>query len=396
MPRAGRLPLLAATHVATDLYTGAVPALAPYFASQRHYGYAAVGGVLLAGTLLACVLMPTFGMMSDRYGVPWMLPVGTLAAGLGFGLCGIVHSYPVTCAGVALSGIGVAAYHPVAAKAARAAVGESTHGMGLFSVGGNVGLALGPLLVALVIGLTGLGGTGLLALPGFVMALVYAAVSRRAVSGAPVQRPRRAARVADSPVQDDWPRFRILVAMIVARAIGSVGTGSFVALYLIHEFHRSAVVGSLILEVFSGFGVAGTIFGGWVADRIGRAQTLRLAYLVSPVAMAAIIMSPTIELALLATAVLGFAWFMPFAVQLVLGQDYLPSRPGTASGVTLGFSVTAAGLFTPIVGSIADAYGLAAALWVGCGALLVGLVLSTRLANPSGVPVPASVQVRQA
>ena len=36
----------------------------------------------------------------------------------------------------------------------------------------------------------------------------------------------------------------------------------------------------------------------------------------------------------------GIALNMPFAVLVKLGQDYLPSRPGTAAGVTLGLGVS--------------------------------------------------------
>ena len=381
----GPLGLLTATHVADDFYTGAVPALLPYFATERHFGYAAVGGVLLAGSLLSCVVLPGFGILSDRYRFGWMVAAGMLAAGLGVGLSGLTDHYVLICLAVALSGLGVAAYHPEAAKAARAAAGDSTRGMSLFSVGGNIGLALGPLLVALVVGSTGLAGTSLLAIPAAVMALVYAVARLRVPSVRGLEaRPRAGAGSSSRKAgPDDWRSFRILVAVIIARAIGSVGTGSFVALYLISQFDRSAADGSLILAVFSGFGVVGTLFGGWLADRIGRAEALRMAYLVAPFAMAGIILFPSFELALGATALLGFTWFMPFAVQLVLGQDYLPNRQGTASGVTLGFSITAAGLFTPVLGWVADAYGLAFSLWLGCGALIAGLMFSMLLPNSS-------------
>lgn len=374
----GPLGLLTSTHIVNDFYVGAVPALAPYFAIERGYNYAAVGGVLLAGTLLSCVVMPGFGVLSDRHRLWWMVPGGMLLAGLGVGLAGVTDAYLLVCVAVALSGVGVAAYHPEAAKAARAAAGESTGGMGVFSVGGNIGLTLGPFAVALVVGSLGLGGTAVLAVPAVLMALVYVAARPRprpAVAASPTA----AQASVPAPRTDDWRSFGLLVAVIVARAIGSVGTGSFIALYLIAEFDRSAAEGSAILGLFSGFGVLGTLFGGWLADRIGRVGALRAAYVVAPLAMVGVILLPSYPLGLAAAALVGFAWYMPFAVQLVLGQDYLPNRQGTASGVTLGFSITAAGLFTPVLGSVADAHSLAAALWIGAAALAAGLALALLL-----------------
>ena len=58
MKMRGPLGLLTATHVVNDFYVGAVPALLPYFAIERDYGYAAVGGVLLAATLLSVPSFP--------------------------------------------------------------------------------------------------------------------------------------------------------------------------------------------------------------------------------------------------------------------------------------------------------------------------------------------------
>lgn len=376
----GPLGLLTATHVVNDFYVGAVPALLPYFAAERGYDYAAVGGVLLAGTLLSCVVLPAFGILSDRHRHWWMVPGGMLTAGVGVGLAGLFDSYLVVCLAVALSGVGVSAYHPEAAKTARAVAGESTGGMSVFSVGGNVGLALGPFTVALVIGLTGLGGTAILAAPAVLMAVVYVAARPRERLASDVRaRPVSSGSSLGAGGRDDWRSFGILVGVIVARAIGSVGTGSFIALYLIAEYDLSASQGSLALGVFSGFGVLGTLFGGWLADRVGRVVALRTAYVVAPVAMAGVILMPSYALGVVAAAAVGFAWYMPFAVQLVLGQDYLPNRQGTASGVTLGFSITAAGLFTPVLGAVADARGIDASLWIGAAALLTALVLALLL-----------------
>ena len=45
-----------------------------------------------------------------------------------------------------------------------------------------------------------------------------------------------------------------------------------------------------------------------------------------------------------------------------MGQDYLPSRVGTASGITLGLTVSVGGLFSPLLGTLADHTSLQVAL----------------------------------
>jgi FSR family fosmidomycin resistance protein-like MFS transporter len=54
--------------------------------------------------------------------------------------------------------------------------------------------------------------------------------------------------------------------------------------------------------------------------------------------------------------------YVPFSLQVTLAQDYLPSRVGTASGITLGLTVSIGGLASPILGVLADATTLQAAL----------------------------------
>lgn len=143
-------------HACVDVYQGAVAALVPFFVAERAYSYAAASGVVLAASLLSSVVQPLFGALTDRWAMPWLLPLSALLGGAGVALSGVMGSYALTLAVVAVSGIGVAAYHPEAARAARAASRGSHTAMGWFSLGGNVGFALAPLLVAAVIATGGL------------------------------------------------------------------------------------------------------------------------------------------------------------------------------------------------------------------------------------------------
>src|SRR5580693_475786 len=170
-----RLAFLTSTHVVDDLYQGAVPALLPFLALERHYSYIGLTGITLAATFLASVVQPGFGARTDRYrNLGWLVAAGLLVAGLGIGLSGLGDNYLITWLAVAASGIGVAAYHPEATRTARGLAGDSTQAMSWFSVGGNLGIALGPVIVTSVLLATRLPGTPLLALPAVVMAVVLA------------------------------------------------------------------------------------------------------------------------------------------------------------------------------------------------------------------------------
>jgi MFS transporter, FSR family, fosmidomycin resistance protein len=379
-----RLAFLTSTHVVDDLYQGAVPALLPFLAIERHYSYTGLTGITLAATFLASVVQPGFGALTDRYrNLGWLVAAGLLVAGLGIGLSGLGDNYLITWFAVAASGVGVAAYHPEATRTARGMAGDSTQAMSWFSVGGNLGIALGPVVVTLVLLATRLHGTPLLALPAVVMATVLA-----------VRRPWRAAAAAgrtgggraSAGRADDWRGFARLTVVVVLRSIAYFGVASLLALFAIRHFHASAAVGSAVLTVFIGSGVIGTLSGGWLADHWQRVGVLRLGYGLAAAAVLLVVVAPDLAVLFIAAFTLGIVLFAPFAVQVTLGQDFLPNRIGIASGVTLGLAVSAGGVAAPLFGLLADTYGLPAALGTIAVFPAIACALTLLLRDPRRPP----------
>jgi FSR family fosmidomycin resistance protein-like MFS transporter len=386
-----RLAFLTSTHVVDDLYQGAVPALLPFLAIERHYSYAGLTGITLAATFLASVVQPAFGALTDRHShLGWLTAAGLLVAGLGVGLSGPGDSYLITWLAVAASGVGVAAYHPEATRTARGLAGDSTQAMSWFTVGGNVGIALGPVLVTPVLLATRLHGTPLLALPAVVMAGVLAvrrpwrqvaASGRRGPGGARAGGPR-----------DDWRGFARLTVVVMLRSVAYFGLASLLALFAIRHFHQPAGIGSAVLTVFVGSGVLGTLGGGWLADRWQRIGTMRLGYGLAAAAVLLLVWAPDLPVLFIAAFALGITLFAPFAVQVTLGQDFLPNRIGVASGVTLGLAVSAGGVAAPLFGLLADGRGLTAALGVVAAFPAAACALTALLRDPRGPRGPAAVQ----
>jgi FSR family fosmidomycin resistance protein-like MFS transporter len=369
---------MTAAHALDDIYQGAVPALLTFLVAARHYSYAAAAGITLAATLLSSVAQPVFGLLTDRRRLGWLVPVGMATAGVGVGLSGLGGSYGWTWAAIALSGLGVAAYHPEASRAARAAAGGSAAGMSYFAVGGNIGFALGPLLVTSVLTTGGLAATPLLALPALVGATIIA-IALRPHPGEP-GRSRSMPAMMDSP--DNWRAFGWLTGVVVCRSITFFGLASLLALYLTRQYGVSHAASNGALTVLFAAGIVGTLGGGRLADRYGRVPAVRLGYLLTLPGLALLVTVPSVGVAYAAAAVLGIGLYLPFSVHVTLGQEYLPGRVGTASGVTLGLAVSVGGILAPLWGTVADHAGLRTAL----AALLVfpaaSLLLSLRLPEP--------------
>ncbi|MEU9481030.1 MFS transporter [Streptomyces sp. NPDC048191] len=356
MRRNTSITLLSVGHACVDVYQGAVAALIPFLVDRRGYGYAAASGVVLAASLLSSVAQPFFGALTDRRAVPWLLPASTLLAGVGIALSGLGGAYALTLGCVALSGLGVAAYHPESARVARRAAAGAHSAMAWFSLGGNAGFALAPLLVAAVVGTGGLHRTPLLVLPALAGTALCLVVLRAAHA-----RPSMPGGTAPAGGSDDTASFVRLALAVVCRSVVFIGLSTFLPLYVRQRLGGSAVAGTVALFVLYLGGAVGSVLGGALAERWDRVTVCRWSCLVSVAAVAGVLLVPGPAL-YGCTALTSVGLYVPFSLQVTLGQDYLPSRVGTAGGITLGLAVSVGGVASPLIGRIADATSLRTAL----------------------------------
>ncbi|GAA2387010.1 MFS transporter [Nonomuraea africana] len=368
------ITLLSLGHACVDVYQGAVAALVPFFVAERAYTYAAASGIVLAASLLSSVVQPLFGALTDRWAMPWLLPVSTLVAGAGVALAGVGDSYVLTLVVVAVSGIGVAAYHPEAARVARRASRGSHTAMGWFSLGGNLGFAAAPLMVAAVIATGGLHASPLLAVPALAGATLCVAALRGATVPA-------AEAAAARKGRDRWASFAKLSGAIVCRSIVFVGLSAFISLYARQRTGGGDLSGTAALFVLYLGGAVGTVIGGTLATRFGRLAVVRWSYALTGLAVAGVVFVPGPPLYLF-VALASAGLYVPFSLHITLAQDYLPQRVGTAGGVTLGLTVSVGGVASPLIGVLADATSLQTALAPLIAVPALGWLLLRTLTEP--------------
>lgn len=362
------------SHAVTDFYQGLVPASIPFFVLERDYSYLAASGLALAATLGSALPQPVLGVLADRWRMLWLAPAGLAVAGIGAGLAGLAPSYPLVWLLLLVSGLGTAAYHPAAGRDARRDAGGSAAAMSRFAAGGSVGFFLAPALATPVLVGLGVGGTAVFVPPAVLMAFVlWRHQLRRAQQTIAVKTPGG---------QDRWAMFLVLTAIAVARSVVFLGLNTFLVLYWVDHLGAAPMLGGVALTVFLSGGVLGTLVGGRLADRIGRVNTVRFGCAAVIPALLALYLTPSPVWALLVVAVVGVAVNIPFAVLVALGQDYLPTRLGTAAGVTLGLAVTAGGLFVPLLGLLADRHDTHAVLTTLCVLAVPAVALALLLAAP--------------
>jgi MFS transporter, FSR family, fosmidomycin resistance protein len=159
------------------------------------------------------------------------------------------------------------------------------------------------------------------------------------------------------------------------------GLSSLLALYVGTGLHGGRQLGEAALTTMLIAGAAGTITAGRLADRFGRLPVIRASFAVTAAGLAAIVVTG-LPWVFGAIALTGFALNQSFSLTVTLGQDYLPTRIGTSSGVTLGLAISIGGLVTPTLGALADATSLHLAVTVLAVSPLAGLALALRLRPP--------------
>lgn len=379
-----------------DVYQGAVAALVPFLVSERSYGYAAASGIVLAASLLSSVVQPLFGALADRWPMPWLIPLATAAAGLGVALVGLDAGYAATLAAVALSGLGVAAYHPAAARLVRTVGGPGHGAMSWFALGGNIGFACAPLLVVGALALPGPAGWWLLAAPAALGVVLNRPPSAKRSAAGRSAAGRAAATPPPAPPRlprDDRRAFLRLSLVVVVRSVVFTGLSTFIALYVRERGGGESAGAVALFALFAG-SAGGTLLGGRLAARWGRVTTVHRAYAAAAPAVAGILFLP-LPLVHVCAALAAAALYVPFSLQVTLGQDYLPNRMGTASGVTLGLPVSVGGLASPLVGAAADAASLQTALLPLAALPLLAWGLARRLPEPAE-PDPAEPELTAA
>ena len=368
---------LSAGHLFTDVNQGAVAALIPFLISERGLSLAAAGTLVLAATVSSSIVQPLFGIFSDRSPLPILMPLGLLLAGTGIALTGVVPGYPLILLCVVLSGIGVAAFHPEAARFANYVSGSRrARGMSFFSVGGNAGFALGPVITTPLVLLFGLPGTLFLLVPAAVMAAVLFLEIPRMRGFQPALEESEDEQPVAEP--GHWGPFARMIGVVTIRSFVYFGLVTFVATYYAQVLDTSAAQGNTALAIMLFAGAIGTLTMGPLADRFGRRIVLGASMLLlPPLIFGFTLAGPLAGMVLL--ALVGAATIGTFGVTLVMSQEYLPGRIGLAAGITIGFSIGLGGIGAPILGSLADARGLTFTMLVIAALPVFGLLLTLTL-----------------
>ncbi|MEJ2136804.1 MAG: MFS transporter [Desulfofustis sp.] len=381
--------ILAVGHMATDINQGALPAMLPFFIAAYDLSYTAAASIVFAVNMSSSVIQPLFGIAADRYAKPWLLPGGLMCAGLGMGLTGFSGGYQwIMLLGI-MSGIGIAAYHPEAARLVNFAAGDrKSTAMSVFGVGGTIGFTIGPLIISAAMVRWGLDGTLVLIVPVSIMSIVVISHFPLFEALEAINNNRKKVSTNEAS-RENWNAFARIAVIVSGRSVIFFGLNIFIPIYWINVLGQSKMAGAIALSIFAGSGIVGNIAGGNLADRIGQKKVTLLGFASLSVLLPILIAVSSVPLATILLIPTGFMLFATYSPTIVLGQKYLPTRVGLSSGVTLGLAVAIGGGAAPFIGKLADVYGVWMALASVSFLPLLMFLLSLTLPDPPSARIGA-------
>lgn len=365
--------VVAVMHGVNDSYTAFLHPLLPRLMEKLDLSITLAAVLSSTLALSASLAQPILGHVADRGGQRALVILGPVATAAFLSSMGLAPNLGVLLLVLALGGLGSAAFHPPgAAMAVRSGSAErrgTRHAV--FSFGGAVGYAAGPLLAVGIVQQLGLSRLWLAAIPVAMFALAAhmvlpPRVPKVEVSAAPT--PRRLARLLRGPIGILFVisalsaflqrLFLTLVPIVVARGGGTEAAGA------------------IALTAYLGGQAIGTLGGGVLADRMDRRWLLAALAALSLPAHALAFQHPSGGMGLALAAVAGAVNQAILPPIVVMAIEIEHRAAGLAAGIVMGLAWAMGSVAMLGAGALADVIGPRSAALFTMPVILVGVALA--------------------
>jgi FSR family fosmidomycin resistance protein-like MFS transporter len=377
-------------HFTVDTYVGLLPVLYPLLIDRFALNFKTVGLVSLAYSGTASLVQPFFGWIADRYGTR-LIGLALIWTAVVFATIGFAPSFPALLLLAGAAGIGSGAYHPFGALNARAVIPprQRNTAMSIYTTGGTLGVALGPLIGSALFTVFGIRGTALMILPGL------------SIAGWMLWEMRAVSRYGEQPgVKSQNVRTRAalvpllaVIGVMMSRTWTVISLEAFVPTWYASLGYSAAFYGPLATTIVlaSAFGTVGS---GTLADRFGGRAVILASLALTVPAILLFVQFPG-PFAFVTGALVGFSAASTAPLMLIMAQQLMAGRAGVASGLILGLGFVTGAIGVPVTGALADAIGMQAALRSQIVIVLVTIAVAwllpteARLRSLGEQPAPA-------
>lgn len=368
---------VAVAHGLNDLYSAFLHPLLPRIMDKLGLNIALAATLAMTLSLAASLVQPVMGHLADRFGRRVFVVAGPVLSAVFMSLIGVAPTFAVLMVCLALGGLGSAAFHPPAASMATTGGGGKSTGarLSIFSFGGSLGYAIGPLVAVILARSTGLERMWVAMLPMLLLAPVIFFV----LPPGSADRERRSRSAA--------PSVFVLLRGPLGLIFGVSAVGAFIQRVfltmepiMIARNGGSETAGAAMLSVYLGAQALGSITGGFLADRVERRKLLLwLALLSFPAHTLAMWLPAGAPITFGVAAIAGLLNMALLPPIVLMAQELMPSGAALSSGIVMGLAWATGSIAMLGVGVIADHIGPQSAALLAMPLMLLGAAFAALL-----------------
>ena len=370
-------------HLLNDMFQAVIPAIYPMIKESLGLSFMQIGAITLTNQITSSLLQPMVGYFSDKYPRPYGLVVGMCFTMTGLLLLSVAESFPLVLFSVAFVGVGSSVLHPESSKVARLASGGAK-GMAqsIFQIGGNVGRAIGPVAVALIVIPHGQGSIRWFALLAVVAIWLLAKIgswykkqlelteqreqSQAHLSSAESRRKSTEGQlygrskskydienVSRLSKQQIIAALLVLLVLMFSKDFYTANLQSYLTFYMIDKFGLSVTTSQYVLFAYLVSTAIGLLIGGEVGDRYGRKYVIWVSILgSSPFAL--LLPYCNLTWTIILVILVGMVMSSAMSAILVYATELLPGNVGMISGAFFGLAFGLGGIGSALFGWLAD------------------------------------------
>ncbi len=366
-----RLGLATFGHFLNDCYAAFLTPLLPLLISQLSLSLTMASGLAAIPAITSSICQPLYGMASDRVQGRFFMLFGPALTIICMSSIGLAPNVAMLGVLLLVAGVGTAAFHPQAVAVAGSASGDRRGlGISLFGFGGNIGFALGPLVIIGMVHWLGLKGSALIAVPGFLglwLLIRYLHVPYKTVERSQMASLKTAFEGVYGPMS-------LLFSIAVLREFTRLAVVTFLPIYLVMK-GSSLIMGGITLTLFSLAGAAGGMIGGSLSDAWNRKGVIALSGVICvPLLLGVFRTDGWVSMILLGLSAAALS--AAHSVIIASAQELVPARAGTASSLVMGLGWGLAGVVLIGFGTLAELITVPRALDLAALIPLVTVVMA--------------------
>jgi MFS transporter, FSR family, fosmidomycin resistance protein len=341
---------VSSAHLMHDTYAGFIAPLLPYLI-ERMSLLKVEAGVFLLLYQGVSVLQPVIGHFGDKTNLRKYALIMPALTGICLSLLGVAPSYIIGLLLCLVAGFSSASLHSILpALVAKLSGNRVGKGVSFWMAGGEIGIMLGPILITGVISAFSIKATPWLMIPGILISIALSILLKDV--------PHHNANVnAESkiPVKALLSIMLPLAGLVFMRSLLRTASEVYMPVYLIEEGVNKFLAGSSVSLLF-GFGVIGTIAGGFLKDKLGFKTVMSISVFLASLGM--VFFSRTQGFfQIVSIALVGTTSMMILPVGLAYVQEHFPNNRSLANGFYLAIVFALNAVAGVITGFMYDKIG---------------------------------------